>query len=49
MLKKIGQQARKEIERMMGHQVYLELTVKVREKWKRDERMLKDLGYAEER
>ena len=48
MLKKIGQAARKEVEAWLGHQVYLELTVKVREKWRRDERMLKELGYAVE-
>jgi GTP-binding protein Era len=46
MLKKIGQAARKEIEAWLGHQVYLELTVKVREKWRRDERLLKELGYS---
>jgi GTP-binding protein Era len=48
MLKKIGQAARKEVEAWLGHQVYLELTVKVREKWRRDERLLKELGYAVE-
>lgn len=48
MLKKIGQGARKEIEAWLGHQVFLELTVKVREKWRRDERLLRELGYAVE-
>ncbi len=48
MLKKIGQGARKNIEEWVGHQVYLELTVKVREKWRRDERLLKELGYVRE-
>jgi GTPase len=48
MLKKIGQTARKEVEAWLGHQVYLELTVKVREKWRRDERLLRELGYGTE-
>jgi GTP-binding protein Era len=46
MLKKIGQSARQEIEAWLGHQVYLEVTVKVREKWRRDERLLNELGYT---
>jgi GTP-binding protein Era len=45
MLKKVGQAARKEIEAWLGHKVYLELTVKVREKWRRDDRLLQELGY----
>ncbi len=48
MLKKIGQGARKQIEEWLGHQVYLELHVKVREKWRRDERLLQELGYVRE-
>lgn len=47
MLKKVGQAARKEIEDWLGHQVYLELHVKVREKWRRDERTLKELGLID--
>lgn len=47
MLKKIGQAARQEIEKWVDHQVYLELTVKVREKWKRDDRLLNELGYTD--
>jgi GTP-binding protein Era len=46
MLKKIGQAARTEIERLVDHQVYLELWVKVREKWRRDAGMLRQLGYT---
>ncbi len=48
MLKLIGQAARKEIEAWIGHQAYLDLTVKVREKWRRDERLLRELGYISE-
>jgi len=45
MLKKVGAAARKEIEAWLGHQVYLELTVKVRPQWRRDDRLLRELGY----
>jgi GTP-binding protein Era len=46
MLKRVGQAARQEIERLMGRKVHLELWVKVAEDWRRDERMLRQLGYA---
>lgn len=47
MLKKIGQAARTEIEGWVGHQVYLELWVKVWSKWREDESSLRELGYGE--
>lgn len=46
MLKEIGRAARQEIEQLLGQQVYLDLWVKVRYKWRRDERELRRLGYA---
>jgi GTP-binding protein Era len=46
MLKRIGQAARQEIEPMVGTRVYLELWVKVRQKWRKDEDELRRLGYA---
>ncbi len=46
MIKKIGQSARPEIERLVGTRVYLDLWVKVWEKWRRQEDMLRRLGYA---
>jgi GTP-binding protein Era len=46
MLKRIGQAARKEIEPMVGSRVYLDLWVKVRKKWRKDEDELRRLGYA---
>lgn len=46
MLKKVGQLAREEIEAIMGIKVFLELWVKVKEKWQSDERILKMLGYT---
>jgi GTP-binding protein Era len=45
-LKKIGQIARPQIEELVGTQVYLELWVKVRPKWRHKEEELRWLGYA---
>ena len=44
MIKEIGTRARPEVELVLGHPVFLELRVKVRPKWRRDERMLERLG-----
>jgi GTP-binding protein Era len=44
MVREIGTRARPEIEHLLGHPVFLELHVKVRPKWRRDERMLERLG-----
>jgi GTP-binding protein Era len=49
MIKKIGQAARPEIEQMVGTRVYLELWVKVWEKWRTRTGMLRQLGYAAQR
>lgn len=46
MIKRIGQNARPQIEELVGTKVYLELWVKVWEKWRRKEAMLRRLGYA---
>jgi GTP-binding protein Era len=46
-LKKVGQLARKDIERFLGRPVFLELRVKVREKWREDGMWLKRLGYSD--
>ncbi len=45
-LKKIGQRARVDIEQMVGRPVFLDLHVKVREKWRENEAFLKRLGYS---
>jgi len=45
MIKKIGRDARFEIERFMGFKVYLELQVKVKPKWRKDIKSLRNLGY----
>ncbi|MCH9008505.1 GTPase Era [candidate division KSB1 bacterium] len=44
-LRKIGQMAREEIEETLGRPVYLELWVKVKEKWRQSETLLKEFGY----
>lgn len=45
MIKKLGTQARKEIEAFLQQKVFLELFVKVRPKWRENEMMLKEYGY----
>ena len=44
MVRGIGTRARPEVEALVGHPVFLEIQVKVRPKWRRDERMLERLG-----
>lgn len=45
MLKRIGTEARQEIERFLDTRVFLELFVKVRRDWSEDPRMLREMGY----
>jgi GTPase len=44
VVKQIGTRARPEIELVLGHPVFLELNVKARPRWRRDEAMLERLG-----
>jgi len=44
MVREIGTRARPEIEELLGRTVYLELVVKVRPRWRRDEATLERLG-----
>jgi len=44
-LKRMGQVAREETEMFLGRPVYLELFVKVKEKWRQKEAILRELGY----
>ncbi|MDB4610191.1 GTPase Era [Verrucomicrobia bacterium] len=46
MIKTLGQEARKDIERLLGTRVYLELFVRVDKNWSQNERMLRELGYS---
>lgn len=45
MLKEIGQQARLDMEMLLGARVYLELWVRVQKKWRKDPRALREFGY----
>jgi len=45
MLKKIGQSARYDIERLLGSKVFLQLWVKVKKDWRDSPSVLKSLGY----
>jgi GTPase len=44
VVKQIGTRARPEVELLLGHQIFLELKVKTRPRWRRDEAMLERLG-----
>jgi GTP-binding protein Era len=44
MIKEIGTRARPELELALGHPIYLDLHVKVRPRWRRDETLLERLG-----
>lgn len=45
-LKKVGMEARKDMEEFLGRRVFLELHVKVREGWRNDQKTLKRFGYG---
>ena len=45
MIRQIGTLARVEIEKFLGHKVFLELFVKVRPKWRDNDLQLKEYGY----
>lgn len=48
MIKRVGTQARRDIERLLNCKVYLDLTVRVQPQWRRDAREIRRLGYAAE-
>ena len=45
LLKRVGQEAREEMERLLQAKVYLDLWVKVWKNWRRDPRAIRLLGY----
>ncbi len=45
MLKKVGTEARKDLEIFFGKKVFLETFVKIKENWRDDERSLRHFGY----
>jgi GTP-binding protein Era len=44
-LKEVGQAARKNIEKMLGVPVYLDIRVKIAQDWQRDPKQLNRLGF----
>ena len=47
MLKEIGTLARADIEKILGTKVYLELWVKVKEKWSERDNLIREFGYGD--
>ncbi|MCW8858371.1 MAG: GTPase Era [Deltaproteobacteria bacterium] len=47
MIKTLGQEARRDIEHLLGARVFLELFVRVDKDWSQSERMLRELGYSQ--
>ena len=45
-IKRLGSEARKDIEEFVGKHIYLDLTVKVKKDWREDENLLKKFGYT---
>lgn len=45
MLKKVGEHARRDIEKFMGTKVFLETWVKVKENWRDNDVLIKNFGY----
>ncbi len=48
-IKKLGETSRKSIEEFLKREVFLELRVKVKPKWRKDEKMLNIFGYGKEK
>lgn len=46
IVKRVGSLARGELEKLLGKKVYLELEVKVKENWRRDEEILRQMGIV---
>jgi GTPase len=48
-IKELGEKSRKAIEDFLGKEVYLELRVKIRDKWRTNPNMLKSFGYIRDK
>ena len=44
-IKRIGTEARRDLEKFLGKKIYLETPVKVKKNWRNDDRQLKQFGY----
>lgn len=49
LLKKIGTEARLELEKIVEKKVYLELHVKIEKDWRKKDKILKNFGYQQEK
>jgi GTPase len=49
MIKQIGEEARGDLERLLGSKVWLDLNVKVKKDWRRDAAQIRRFGYGEGR
>jgi GTPase len=47
MIKRIGEEARHDLERMLGGKVWLDLNVKVKKDWRRDAAQVRRFGYGD--
>jgi len=47
MIKKIGIESRKDLEKLLGKNVYLELYVKTVKKWREKEKYLNEFGFKD--
>ena len=47
MIKKIGVEARRDIEKLLNKKVFLDLRVKVVDNWREKEQFLNELGYED--
>ena len=48
MIKRIGSEARHDVERLLGTQCFLDLQVRVQPQWRRDKNEIRRLGYDAE-
>ena len=46
-IKRIGSDAREDLERLLGTQVFLDLKVKVKKDWRRDASQIRRFGYGD--
>lgn len=47
MIKRVGTEAREDLERLLGNRVFLDLKVKVKKDWRRDASQIRRFGYGE--
>ncbi len=47
-IKRLGTEARRKIEKFISKHIFIDITIKVREDWRNDERQLDKFGYREE-